>query len=40
MEVLNPVQLLQPKPGVWMADFGQTFYGVVRLKVAGSQELG
>ncbi len=34
-EVLKPVQLLQPKPGVWMVDFGQAFYGVVRLKVNG-----
>ncbi|MFV1967493.1 MAG: family 78 glycoside hydrolase catalytic domain [Pirellulaceae bacterium] len=34
-EVLKPVKLLQPKPGIWMVDFGQAFYGVVRLKVAG-----
>lgn len=34
-EVLKPVQLLQPKPGIWMVDFGQAFYGIVRLKVQG-----
>ncbi|MEO2012802.1 MAG: family 78 glycoside hydrolase catalytic domain [Fuerstiella sp.] len=33
-EVLDPVQIVQPKPGIWMVDFGQAFYGVVRLKVA------
>ncbi|MDG1897944.1 MAG: family 78 glycoside hydrolase catalytic domain, partial [Fuerstiella sp.] len=34
-EVLKPVQIVQPKPGIWMVDFGQAFYGVVRLKVTG-----
>ena len=34
-EVLAPVRITQPKPGIWMADFGQAFYGVVQLKVAG-----
>ena len=34
-EVLKPVQMLQPKPGVWMVDFGQAFYGVVQLKTRG-----
>ena len=34
-QVLHPVQMLQPKPGVWMVDFGQAFYGVVRLRVKG-----
>ncbi len=34
-EELTPVQLLQPQPGVWMVDFGQAFYGVVRLRVSG-----
>ena len=33
--VLQPKRILQPKPGVWMLDFGQAFYGVVRLKVSG-----
>lgn len=34
-EILRPKQILQPKPGIWMVDFGQAFYGVVRLKVSG-----
>jgi alpha-L-rhamnosidase len=34
-ETLKPVQLIQPKPGIWMVDFGQSFYGVVQLKVQG-----
>ncbi len=32
---LKPIKLVEPKPGVWMADFGQAFYGVVRLRVTG-----
>ena len=32
---LKPVQIVQPKPGVWMVDFGQAFYGVVRLRASG-----
>jgi alpha-L-rhamnosidase len=35
IEEIKPVQLLQPKPGIWMADFGQAFYGVVRIRAAG-----
>ncbi len=34
-EVIQPKQVLEPKPGIWMIDFGQAFYGVVRLKVKG-----
>jgi alpha-L-rhamnosidase len=34
-EVLHPKRMLQPKPGIWMVDFGQSFYGTVRLKVKG-----
>jgi alpha-L-rhamnosidase len=34
-EVLRPVQVLQPKPRIWMVDFGQAFYGVVQLKASG-----
>jgi len=34
-EELRPVRLVQPKPGIWMVDFGQAFYGVVRLRVSG-----
>ena len=30
-DVLRPKQLLEPKPGVWMVDFGQAFYGVVQF---------
>ena len=35
IQELKPVQIVEPKPGVWMVDFGQAFYGVVRLRVAG-----
>ncbi len=31
----KPVQLVEPKPGIWMVDFGQAFYGVVRLRAQG-----
>ncbi len=34
-EVLKPVAITNPKPGVYLADFGQNLYGVVRLKVRG-----
>ncbi len=34
-DVLQPKKILQPKPGIWMIDFGQAFYGSVRLKVSG-----
>ncbi|MEZ6062297.1 MAG: family 78 glycoside hydrolase catalytic domain [Planctomycetaceae bacterium] len=34
-EVLKPVRILEAKPGIWMVDFGQAFYGVVRLNVSG-----
>ncbi|MBX3256875.1 MAG: family 78 glycoside hydrolase catalytic domain [Chitinophagaceae bacterium] len=36
-EVLKPRQILQPRPGIWMVDFGQAFYGSVRLKVKGNR---
>ncbi|MFI7599266.1 family 78 glycoside hydrolase catalytic domain [Actinoplanes sp. NPDC049681] len=32
---LRPVQLTQPKPGVWIADLGQNFAGWDRLRVQG-----
>jgi alpha-L-rhamnosidase len=35
IQELKPVRIVEPKPGVWMVDFGQAFYGVVRLRVAG-----
>ena len=34
-EVLKPVSITEPKPGVFVADFGQAFYGVPRLTVTG-----
>ena len=33
--VLKPVAITNPKPGVYLADFGQNLYGAVRLKVRG-----
>jgi len=35
VEKLKPVMLTEPKPGVWVVDFGQAFYGQVRIKVSG-----
>jgi alpha-L-rhamnosidase len=35
IEVLRPVRMTHPKPGIHMVDFGQAFYGVVKLKVSG-----
>lgn len=34
-EIITPKRILNPKPGIWMVDFGQAFYGVVRLNVSG-----
>ena len=34
-EILKPVAVTNPKPGVFMVDLGQSFYGSVRLKVSG-----
>jgi alpha-L-rhamnosidase len=34
-EILAPQQIIEAKPGIWMVDFGQAFYGVVRLKTSG-----
>ncbi|KAJ3060628.1 hypothetical protein HK102_009419, partial [Quaeritorhiza haematococci] len=34
-EVLKPVALANPRPGVFVADFGQAYYGTVRLKASG-----
>ena len=34
-QVLTPVGITQPKPGVFIVDFGQNFYGTVRLKARG-----
>jgi len=35
IERLRPVAIRNPKPGVYVADFGQNLYGMVRLKVEG-----
>ena len=35
VDVLKPVALAEPKPGVWIVDFGQAFYGQVRIKLSG-----
>jgi alpha-L-rhamnosidase len=35
-EVLKPVGITNPKPGVFEVDFGQNFYGAIRLKASGS----
>jgi alpha-L-rhamnosidase len=35
-EVLKPVAITNPRPGIFMVDFGQSFYGTVRLKVSGA----
>ena len=34
-EVLKPVALTNPRPGIFLVDFGQSFYGSVRLKGSG-----
>jgi alpha-L-rhamnosidase len=35
VDVLHPVALTEPQPGVWIVDFGQAFYGQLRIKVRG-----
>ena len=35
-ESMKPKKLTNPKPGVWVYDFGQNFSGWCRLKVSGS----
>jgi len=37
VETLEPVQVLQPKAGIWVYDFGQNFSGWCRLKVEGAR---
>ena len=34
-KTLKPVQISEPKPGVFVVDFGQNFSGVTRMKVKG-----
>lgn len=36
-EVIRPKRILQPKPGIWMVDFGQSFYGSVRITIKGKK---
>ncbi len=35
VDILKPVLVAEPTPGVWIVDFGQAFYGQVRIKVRG-----
>jgi alpha-L-rhamnosidase len=35
-KILKPVKMTEPKPGVYLFDFGQNFAGVPRLKVRGT----
>ncbi len=39
-EVLRPVAVTNPKPGIFLVDFGQSFYGTVRIKVSGPAGTG
>ncbi|HEY3388293.1 MAG TPA: family 78 glycoside hydrolase catalytic domain, partial [Prolixibacteraceae bacterium] len=34
-KILKPIKITQPKPGLYLFDFGQNFAGVPRLKVKG-----
>ncbi len=34
-EIIKPVAISQPKPGTFIVDMGQNFYGTVRLKARG-----
>jgi alpha-L-rhamnosidase len=34
-EVLHPLSIANPRPGMYLVDFGQNLYGAVRLKVVG-----
>jgi alpha-L-rhamnosidase len=36
-EVIKPVRITHPKPGMYLVDMGQAFYGTVRLKVSGPE---
>ncbi len=35
VEVRKPVKITNPKPGMYLVDMGQAYYGTVRLKVSG-----
>ncbi len=34
-QIVHPVRITNPKPGIYVIDMGQSFYGTVRLKAAG-----
>jgi alpha-L-rhamnosidase len=34
-QTMRPVAMMNPKPGAYVLDMGQSFYGVARLKVFG-----
>jgi len=36
-KILNPKEIISPKPGMYIYDFGQNYTGFVRLKVCGPQ---
>ncbi|MEN6602651.1 MAG: family 78 glycoside hydrolase catalytic domain, partial [Bryobacteraceae bacterium] len=36
-QTLRPVAITEPRPGLFVVDFGQTFNGWIRLKVSGPQ---
>ncbi len=38
IETLKPVTIINPKPGVYVADFGQNLYGMVRIKLKGLRD--
>jgi len=35
VEIRQPVKITNPKPGMYLVDMGQAYYGTVRLKVSG-----
>ena len=35
VEVRKPVEITNPKPGMYLVDMGQAYYGTVRLKISG-----
>lgn len=38
IETLKPVKIANPRPGVYVADFGQNLYGMVRIKLKGPKD--
>lgn len=39
VEVLQPVELLHPSPGIWVFDFGKLISGLTRLKIRSSKPI-